>query len=169
MKLINGFKWTVDVGQGWLAAREGRGPEGVQRGRVPEVDGFLHELWVILSILNSFYQICLVIQDMGQCREKELASQCNDAARDRPILRMQAIATACVYFRRFYARSSSGFCQWSMLIDHWNFRRSFKDIDPFLLALTCTNLASKVEEMGHLSHNKLTAAFQRACKCLFLW
>ncbi|KAL3089228.1 hypothetical protein niasHT_021172 [Heterodera trifolii] len=86
------------------------------------------------------------IQEMGQCKERELGTQCNENTRDRPIQRMQAIATACVYFRRFYAR------------------RSFKDIDPFLLSMTCTNLASKVEEMGHLTHTKLTATFQRAMK-----
>jgi len=52
----------------------------------------------------------------------------------------QVIATACVYFRRFYAR------------------RSFKDIDPFLLATTCLVLAAKVEEHGLNSTSKLIAS-----------
>ncbi|KHN73490.1 Cyclin-C [Toxocara canis] len=60
--------------------------------------------------------------------------------------RMQVIATACVYFRRFYAR------------------RSLKDIDPFLLAPTCLFLASKVEEHGMMSHNKLIQATNNALK-----
>jgi hypothetical protein len=34
------------------------------------------------------------------------------------------------------------------------FRRSFKDIDPFLLAPTCLLLASKVEEQGILNPTK---------------
>lgn len=60
--------------------------------------------------------------------------------------RMQVIATACVYFRRFYAR------------------RSLKDIDPFLLAPTCLFLASKVEEHGMMSHSKLIQATNNALK-----
>ncbi|MCP9263189.1 Cyclin-C [Dirofilaria immitis] len=60
--------------------------------------------------------------------------------------RMQVIATACVYFRRFYAR------------------RSLKDIDPFLLAPTSLFLASKVEEHGMMSHNKLIQATNNALK-----
>lgn len=59
---------------------------------------------------------------------------------------MQTIATACVYFRRFYAR------------------RSFKDIDPFLLAPTCLTLASKVEESGLVPCNKLIITTTSACK-----
>ncbi|KAH7725381.1 Cyclin C [Aphelenchoides avenae] len=60
--------------------------------------------------------------------------------------RMQVISTACVYFRRFYAR------------------RSFKDIDPFLLAPTCLLLASKVEEHGLMSTTKLANSVQHALK-----
>ncbi|KAI6204787.1 Cyclin-C [Aphelenchoides besseyi] len=56
----------------------------------------------------------------------------------------QVIATACVYFRRFYAR------------------RSFKDIDPFLLAPTCLVLAAKVEEQGmHTSGTKFLQYVQQ--------
>ncbi|VDN58428.1 unnamed protein product [Dracunculus medinensis] len=61
-------------------------------------------------------------------------------------IRIQVIATACVYFRRFYAR------------------RSLKDIDPFLLAPTTIFLASKVEEHGMMSHNKLIQATNSALK-----
>uniref|UniRef100_A0A915CXG0 Cyclin-like domain-containing protein n=1 Tax=Ditylenchus dipsaci TaxID=166011 RepID=A0A915CXG0_9BILA len=61
-------------------------------------------------------------------------------------IRMQAIATACVYFRRFYAR------------------RSFRDVDPFLLAPTCILLASKVEESGMVSLTKLISSVQSALK-----
>ncbi|VDD92023.1 unnamed protein product [Enterobius vermicularis] len=64
----------------------------------------------------------------------------------QPKMRMQVIATACVYFRRFYAR------------------RSLKDIDPFLLAPTALFLASKVEEHGMMSTSKLTTATNNALK-----
>uniref|UniRef100_A0A0N5AGA0 Cyclin-C n=1 Tax=Syphacia muris TaxID=451379 RepID=A0A0N5AGA0_9BILA len=64
----------------------------------------------------------------------------------QPKMRMQVIATACVYFRRFYAR------------------RSLKDIDPFLLAPTTLFLASKVEEHGMMSTSKLTTATNNALK-----
>uniref|UniRef100_A0A1I7YHZ2 Cyclin-C n=1 Tax=Steinernema glaseri TaxID=37863 RepID=A0A1I7YHZ2_9BILA len=59
---------------------------------------------------------------------------------------MQVVATACVYFRRFYAK------------------RSFKDIDPFLLAPTCVILASKVEEQGMLSSTKIVNSVAVALK-----
>ncbi|XP_034236755.1 cyclin-C [Thrips palmi] len=52
-------------------------------------------------------------------------------------LRQQVIATATVYFKRFYARNS------------------LKCIDPLLLAPTCVGLASKVEEFGVISNNRL--------------
>lgn len=65
-------------------------------------------------------------------------------------IRMQTIATACVYFRRFYAR------------------RSFKDVDPFLLAPTCLTLASKVEESGLVPCNKLIITTTTACIFLSL-
>ncbi|XP_043788541.1 cyclin-C isoform X2 [Apis laboriosa] len=57
-------------------------------------------------------------------------------------LRQQVIATATVYFKRFYARNS------------------LKCIDPLLLAPTSVFLASKVEEFGVISHNRLIAACQ---------
>lgn len=52
-------------------------------------------------------------------------------------LRQQVIATATVYLKRFYARNS------------------LRCIDPFLLAPTCIFLASKVEEFGVISANRL--------------
>uniref|UniRef100_A0A2K5D437 Cyclin-like domain-containing protein n=1 Tax=Aotus nancymaae TaxID=37293 RepID=A0A2K5D437_AOTNA len=55
-------------------------------------------------------------------------------------LRQQVIATAMVYFKRFYARYS------------------LKSIDPVLMAPTCVFLASKVEEFGVISNTRLTAA-----------
>lgn len=64
---------------------------------------------------------------------------------------MQTIATACVYFRRFYAR------------------RSFKDVDPFLLAPTCLTLASKVEESGLVPCNKLIITTTSACKFFLIY
>uniref|UniRef100_A0A672S181 Cyclin-C n=1 Tax=Sinocyclocheilus grahami TaxID=75366 RepID=A0A672S181_SINGR len=55
-------------------------------------------------------------------------------------LRQQVIATATVYFKRFYARYS------------------LKSIDPVLMAPTCVFLASKVEEFGVVSNTRLISA-----------
>lgn len=52
-------------------------------------------------------------------------------------VRQQVIATATVYFKRFYARNS------------------LKNIDPLLLAPTCLFLASKVEEFGQISNSRM--------------
>lgn len=57
-------------------------------------------------------------------------------------LRQQVIATATVYFKRFYARNS------------------LKCIDPLLLAPTCIFLASKVEEFGVISNTRLITICQ---------
>lgn len=54
-------------------------------------------------------------------------------------LRQQVIATATVYFKRFYARNS------------------LKCIDPLLLAPTSIFLASKVEEFGVISNSRLVS------------
>ncbi|KAI2543254.1 cyclin C [Homo sapiens] len=62
-------------------------------------------------------------------------------------LRQQVIATATVYFKRFYARYS------------------LKSIDPVLMAPTCVFLASKVEEFGVVSNTRLIAAATSVCKC----
>ncbi|PNF19545.1 hypothetical protein B7P43_G01195 [Cryptotermes secundus] len=57
-------------------------------------------------------------------------------------LRQQVIATATVFFKRFYARNS------------------LKCIDPLLLAPTCVFLASKVEEFGVISNSRLITTCQ---------
>ena len=64
-------------------------------------------------------------------------------------LRQQVIATATVYFKRFYARNS------------------LKNIDPLLLAPTCIFLASKVEEFGVISTNRLISTCQSVIKNKF--
>lgn len=61
-------------------------------------------------------------------------------------LRQQVIATATVYFKRFYARNS------------------LKSIDPLLLAPTCLFLASKVEEFGVISNTRLITTCQTVSK-----
>jgi hypothetical protein len=62
-------------------------------------------------------------------------------------LKQQVIATATVYFKRFYARNS------------------LKCIDPLLLAPTCILLASKVEEFGVISNNRLITTCQSVGMC----
>lgn len=64
-------------------------------------------------------------------------------------LRQQVIATATVYFKRFFARNS------------------LKSIDPFLLAPTCIFLASKVEEFGVISANRLAGSCTNVIKNKF--
>lgn len=64
-------------------------------------------------------------------------------------LRQQVIATATVYFKRFYARNS------------------LKCIDPLLLAPTCVFLASKVEEFGVISNSRLISTCQTVVKNKF--
>ncbi|KAK9746510.1 Cyclin, N-terminal domain [Popillia japonica] len=64
-------------------------------------------------------------------------------------LRQQVIATATVYFKRFYARNS------------------LKCIDPLLLAPTCIFLASKVEEFGVISNTRLITTCQTVVKNKF--
>ncbi|XP_066110540.1 cyclin-C isoform X1 [Saccopteryx bilineata] len=64
-------------------------------------------------------------------------------------LRQQVIATATVYFKRFYARYS------------------LKSIDPVLMAPTCVFLASKVEEFGVVSNTRLSAAATSVLKTRF--
>lgn len=61
-------------------------------------------------------------------------------------LRQQVIATATVYFKRFYARNS------------------LKCIDPLLLAPTCVFLSSKVEEFGVISGSRLLSTCQTVGK-----
>lgn len=63
-------------------------------------------------------------------------------------LKQQVIATATVYFKRFYARNS------------------LKSIDPLLLSPTCVFLASKVEEFGVISNSRLISTCQTVCKLI---
>ncbi|KAF5398163.1 Cyclin C [Paragonimus heterotremus] len=55
-------------------------------------------------------------------------------------VRQQVIATATVYFKRFFSRNS------------------FKTVDAWLMAPSCLFLASKVEEFGMLSQKNLLAS-----------
>lgn len=64
-------------------------------------------------------------------------------------VRQQVIATATVYFKRFYARNS------------------LKCIDPWLMAPTCIFLASKVEEFGVISNSRLITTCQTVVKNKF--
>lgn len=64
-------------------------------------------------------------------------------------LKQQVIATATVYFKRFYARNS------------------LKCIDPLLLAPTCIFLASKVEEFGVISNSRMITSCQTILKNKF--
>lgn len=61
-------------------------------------------------------------------------------------LKQQVIATATVYFKRFYARNS------------------LKCIDPLLISPTCVFLASKVEEFGVISNSRLITTCQTVLK-----
>uniref|UniRef100_A0A915IDD3 Cyclin-like domain-containing protein n=1 Tax=Romanomermis culicivorax TaxID=13658 RepID=A0A915IDD3_ROMCU len=64
-------------------------------------------------------------------------------------VKQQVIATATIYFRRFYSRNS------------------LRSIDPLLLAPTSLFLASKVEEFGMMSHTKLIGTIQSLIKTKF--
>ena len=64
-------------------------------------------------------------------------------------LRQQVIATATLYYKRFYARNS------------------LKSIDPLLMAPTCTYLAHKTEECGVISNSRFTAACNAVVKNKF--
>jgi len=64
-------------------------------------------------------------------------------------VKQQVIATAIVYFKRFYVRNS------------------LKSIDPLLMAPTCIFLASKVEEFGVISNSRLISTCQTVVKTKF--
>ncbi|XP_022238105.1 cyclin-C-like isoform X2 [Limulus polyphemus] len=64
-------------------------------------------------------------------------------------VKQQVIATATVYFKRFYVRNS------------------LKCIDPLLMAPTCIFLASKVEEFGVISNSRLISTCQTVVKNKF--
>ncbi|XP_072034997.1 cyclin-C-like [Amphiura filiformis] len=61
-------------------------------------------------------------------------------------VRQQVIATATIYFKRFYSKYS------------------LKCIDPLLMAPTCVFLASKVEESGVITNSRLMAACGQVVK-----
>ncbi|XP_076801726.1 cyclin-C-like [Clavelina lepadiformis] len=63
--------------------------------------------------------------------------------------RQQVIATATIYFKRFYSKHPLRSC------------------DPLLLAPTCILLASKVEEFGVLSNNRISNATTSVIKSKF--
>jgi len=63
-------------------------------------------------------------------------------------LRQQVIATAIVYFKRFYSKNS------------------LKCIDPLLLAPTAIFLSSKVEEFGVISQSRLVSTCHQICKLI---
>jgi len=64
-------------------------------------------------------------------------------------VRQQVIATATIYFKRFYARYS------------------LRCVDPLLMAITSIYLASKVEEFGMLSNNRIISTCQQVVKSKF--
>lgn len=64
-------------------------------------------------------------------------------------VKQQVISTAIVYFKRFYLRNS------------------LKSIDPLLMSPTCILLASKVEEFGVISNNRLISTCQTVIKNKF--
>ncbi|RDD41293.1 Cyclin-C [Trichoplax sp. H2] len=66
-------------------------------------------------------------------------------------LRQQVIATAIVYFKRFYSRNS------------------LKSIAPLLLAPTCILLASKAEECGIINSGRFINACTNVGKCLLIF
>ncbi|KAH6926010.1 hypothetical protein HPB50_012949 [Hyalomma asiaticum] len=64
-------------------------------------------------------------------------------------VKQQVIATATVYFKRFYVRNS------------------LRCVDPLLMAPTCIFLASKVEEFGVISNSRLVTTCQTVVKNKF--
>ncbi|XP_044731054.1 cyclin-C [Chrysoperla carnea] len=110
-----------------------------------------HQQWILdkqdlirerqhdLSILNEeeYQKIFIFFANLIQILGEQLK------------LRQQVIATATVYFKRFYARNS------------------LKCIDPLLLAPTCIFLASKVEEFGVISNSRLITTCQNVLKNKF--
>jgi len=80
----------------------------------------------IFSYQNHWLFPILVIQQLGEQLK----------------VKQQVIATAIVYFKRFYVRNS------------------LKCIDPLLMAPTCVFLASKVEEFGVISNTRLISTCQ---------
>lgn len=94
-----------------------------------------HDLQILTE--EEYQKIFIFFANLIQCLGEQLK------------IRQQVIATATVYFKRFYARNS------------------LKCIDPLLLAPTCIFLASKVEEFGVISNNRLISTSQTIIKNKF--
>uniref|UniRef100_A0A8C1QJ85 Cyclin-C n=1 Tax=Cyprinus carpio TaxID=7962 RepID=A0A8C1QJ85_CYPCA len=93
---------------------------------------------------SHYLQWVLDKQDLMKERQKDLKFLTEEEYWKRNSAALyfmqQVIATATVYFKRFYARYS------------------LKSIDPVLMAPTCVFLASKVEEFGVVSNTRLISA-----------
>lgn len=94
-----------------------------------------HDLQILTE--EEYQKIFIFFANLIQCIGEQLKT------------RQQVIATATVYFKRFYARNS------------------LKSIDPLLLAPTCIFLSSKVEEFGVISNNRLISTCQTVIKNKF--
>lgn len=94
-----------------------------------------HDLQILTE--EEYQKIFIFFANVIQCIGEQLKT------------RQQVIATATVYFKRFYARNS------------------LKCIDPLLLAPTCIFLSSKVEEFGVISNNRLISTCQTVIKNKF--
>ncbi|CAF0995429.1 unnamed protein product [Didymodactylos carnosus] len=99
----------------------------------------------LMSIRLRDLQICSITED-DYLKLMIFYSNFIQTIGEQMKVRQQVIATAIVYFKRFYARYS------------------LKSIDPILLAPTCLFLASKVEEFSTLSNNRIMAGVQTAFK-----
>uniref|UniRef100_UPI00358EA9CC cyclin-C isoform X1 n=1 Tax=Myxine glutinosa TaxID=7769 RepID=UPI00358EA9CC len=118
---------------------------------------------LVQSCKYSVHQWILDKQDIIKERQKDLKNLSEDdywkiqiffanviqALGEQLKLRQQVIATATVYFKRFYARYS------------------LHCIDPVLMAPTCIFLASKVEEFGVISNSRLITAASTVFKNKF--
>uniref|UniRef100_A0A0K0F9W9 Cyclin-C n=1 Tax=Strongyloides venezuelensis TaxID=75913 RepID=A0A0K0F9W9_STRVS len=106
----------------------------------PSCDYSIHRLHDVRLLGEENYEKVMIffsnfIQTLGM-----------DVLQSMGKIRMQVIATAIVYLRRFYSK------------------RSFRDIDPFLLAPTCLYLACKSEEHGILHSSKLVLSANNALR-----
>lgn len=63
-------------------------------------------------------------------------------------LRQRAAATACIYFKRFYVEyvSQVDRAKGFLIINNYDYRNSFVEFEPSLIAATTLYLSSKVEE-----------------------
>lgn len=88
-------------------------------------------------------------------------------------LRQQVIATATVYFKRFYVRNSFRSIDPLLMVRHYllfivyHFFLLFTYLLYLLKAPTCIFLASKVEEFGVISNSRLISTCQNVIKNKF--